>query len=346
MVIQVHGFDWDIYAEQVMPAFGQCFLENDERTLLALFEKTRCSYEEQFLPDPMQRLRVWPRAYTFIQTLPRGPYSRREYQKLCLAAHYTAMSDRYLFRHPPQLYQHSNALRSVWGAIVEAFCLPWSNTSPPTERADLIFSTADVDLPLRLVASGEPVSRGELAFLLTEAGLPDLAQEVEAQDTPIDYQTDASDGEIAEEFTPVPPDESDSETVIAAQGVLIGDTANLLRLRGWLANTSIRALALFEFLVCGRRTMPFGFEPGEPFGAFAGYLTPDEVWQLSASLEGVVPPEQAAAEEDYLNFRYQHYGIPPDFRLIDEVLPSYVADFLSAVRKAAAQRLGLISSME
>jgi hypothetical protein len=393
MIVEIHGFDWEIYVEQVMPAFAQLLLENDERSLLALFEKTRCAYEEQFLPDPMQRLRVWPRAHAFIQTLPRGPYSRREYQKLCSPVQFTALSDRYLYRHPPQLYQHSNALRSVWGAIIETYCLPWTASEQPARNAGHIEQAGYLDLTTHeergepafadqqraaphLVTSGESISPGELASLLANAGLPDLAREVEsqpAQPGPVKYptwETSENEGSEAqaqpakaedvgeagqaavpntpmfEELLPMLPNELEEETVIAAQGVFIGQASNLLHLRGWLARISVRAMALFEYLACGRRSMPFGYEAGEPFGAFAGYLTPDEVWQLAACLENVVPPDQDDAQEDYLNFRYQHYGIPPAFRLIDEVLPAHAADFLYAVRKASAQGLGLISSME
>ena len=92
--------------------------------------------------------------------------------------------------------------------------------------------------------------------------------------------------------------------------------------------------------------MPFGYEAGEPFGAFAGYLTPDEVWQLAISLDGTIPPDHREAEEDYLNFRYQQVGIPAAFRLVDEVLPTHSAAFLHAIEKASSQGLGLISSIE
>lgn len=382
MVVQLHGFDWDIYSEQVMPAFAQWFLESSELALLTLFEKTRCAYEEQFLPDPMQRLRVWPRARAFMQTLPRGPYSRREYQKLCNPLQYTALSDRYLYRHTPQLYQHSNALRSIWGAIVESFCLPWSS-SKASKQSDAPGELPHTDASPLLVTSGEPISHGELASLLSEAGLPDLAREVESQAAQSIQAAQtiqatieiveirewegigkASDGvEInekdgnqiiparietsgLEQLIPALPDDFGEEAVIAAEGIFIGQAPNLLHLRGWLSSISIRAMGLFEYLACGRRSMPFGFETGEPFGAFAGYLTPDEVWQLAACLEGVIPPDQEVAEEDYLNYRYQHYGIPPAFRLIDEVLPVHAADLLFAIHKASAQGLGLISSIE
>lgn len=365
-----------------MPAFAQWFLEGSELALLTLFEKTRCAYEEQFLPDPMQRLRVWPRARAFMQTLPRGPYSRREYQKLCNPLQYTALSDRYLYRHTPQLYQHSNALRSIWGAIVESFCLPWSS-SKASKQSDAPGELPHTDASPLLVTSGEPISHGELASLLTEAGLPDLAREVESQAAQSIQAAQtiqatieiveirewegigkASDGvEInerdgnqiiparietsgLEQLIPALPDDFGEEAVIAAEGIFIGQAPNLLHLRGWLSSISIRAMGLFEYLACGRRSMPFGFETGEPFGAFAGYLTPDEVWQLAACLEGIIPPDQEVAEEDYLNYRYQHYGIPPAFRLIDEVLPVHAADLLFAIHKASAQGLGLISSIE
>src|SRR5579863_156603 len=128
MVVQLHGFDWVVYSERVMPAFEQWLIEGDETAVQQLFEQTRCAHEERFLPETVQRLRVWPRARAFAQTLPRGPYSRREYHKLCSAEHFTALSDRYLYKHAPQLYQQSDALRSVWGAIVETYCLPWAKS--------------------------------------------------------------------------------------------------------------------------------------------------------------------------------------------------------------------------
>lgn len=381
MVVQVHGFDWETYAERVMPAFGQWLLDGNEQDVRKLYEQTRCAYEEQFLPEAMQRLRVWPRAQAFLQTLPRGPYSRREYQKLCSAQQYIALSDRYLYKHAPQFYQHSNALRSIWGAIIESFCLPWTSNPSTSRQAQQSFtgsahdSEAQAQTQAHTASPVEGVARGEIISLLVEAGLDDLAREVESS-TGIepyawnaDQRRDAEPGEHEEHeeheesreslehttyeaeeashATELPPaDELDAEIVVVSDGVLIGQPSNLLHLRGWLAGISVRAMALFEYLACGRRLMPFGFEPGEPYGAFCGYLTPDEVWQLAASLESVIPPDQDAAEEDFLNFRYQSYGIPPAFRLIDEVLPRYAADLLFAIRKASEQGIGLIASME
>lgn len=381
MLIQVHGFNWEMYAERVMPAFGQWLLEGDIRAVQELYEQTRCAYEEQYLPETLQRLRVWPRALAFLQTLPHGPYSRREYQKLCSAQQYTALSDRYLYKHPPQLYQHSNALRSIWGAILESFCLPWGNPTLPTlpemqHGLLLPAGSANYEGEALLEKSADAVTQGEVASLLSEAGLIDLAKEIEMLVIPSEQLTLTSGEPVREQkprnkrvqrktelpgtlLEPMEPmehtaaaasneqdAEPDEETVVAAQGIELGQSSNLLQLRGWLANHSVRAMALFEFLACSRRNMPFGFEAGEPFGAFCGYLTPDEVWQLASCLEGILPPDKEASEEDYLNYRYQHYGIPPAFRLIDEVLPGHAADFLYAVRKAAQQGLGLIASIE
>jgi hypothetical protein len=368
MVVQVYGFEWDFYAERVMPAFGRWLLDGHERAVQELYEQTRCAYEEQFLPQAMQRLRAWPRALAFLQTLPRGPYSRREYQKLCSAQQYTALSDRYLYKHAPQLYQHSNALRSIWGAIIESFCLPWTPGSSGSSGS--IGATRQAQQSLsesaphaKASAALEGVARGEIISLLVEAGLSELARDVETSesieryewdaDLPLDDLPDERQEDAVREanfesssHAVEARDESDAEIIVAAQGILIGQPSNLLHLRGWLATISVRAMALFEYLACGRRLMPFGFEAGEPFGAFCGYLTPEEVWQLAACLEDIIPPEQQAAEDDFLNFRYESYGIPPTFRLIDEVLPRNAADLLFAIRKASKEGLGLIASME
>jgi hypothetical protein len=359
MAVQVHGFNWTVYTEKVMPAFEQWLIEGDEIAALQLFEQTRCAYEERFLPDPMQRLRVWTRARAFAQTLPRGPYSRREYLKLCSAEQFTALSDRYLYKHAPQLYQRSDALRSVWGAIVETFCLPWQESQDMEEEASKDADDAEL-------SPEDRITRSELLSLLQEAGLNELAQEIEEPSRHVEHfawETSEKDRSEAKEAgnvadtrpggeltnTPASVDldvSEEVETIVAAQGIRIGHQLNLLHLRGWLARISVRAMALFEYLACGRRAMPFGFEAGEPFGAFSGYLTPDEVWQLAICLDGVTPPDQKDAEEDYLNFRYQQVGIPAAFRLVDEVLPTHTATLLHAIEKAVSQGLGLITSIE
>ena len=150
-----------------------------------------------------------------------------------------------------------------------------------------------------------------------------------------DAQQHLEEEEDLEEYTrPVPG------------GVALGSHPNVLQLRGWLAGISVRALALFEYLACGRRRMPFGYESSEPYGVFIGYLTPDEVWRLGTTLRGVTNPDQAEADADYLRFRYQHPGVPESYRLIDEVLPSHATEFHRALDSAAAQGLGLICSIE
>ncbi|HEU5378103.1 MAG TPA: hypothetical protein VFV38_21990 [Ktedonobacteraceae bacterium] len=370
MVVQVHGFNWETYAEHIMPAFEQWLIQRDESAIYKLFKETRCAREEIFIPAPLQRARIWPRAKAFAATLPLGPYSRREYQKLCSAEHFTLLSDRYMYKHAPQLYQTPEPIRTVWGALIETYCLPWSREEQ-AQHGPQQQSAGEEELPS---FSATQVERSEVLALLHEAGLSDLAREMSeqgqfaferlrqeesraepetqplsAERTPwrtgeIDFTyhkdlsggllDEESDGEIEEYTQPMPG------------GVLIGSHPNTLQLRGWLASISVRALALFEYLACGRRSMPFGYEPSEPYGVFIGYLTPDEVWRLGTCLRGIRDPEQAEAEADYLRFRYQHPGLPETARLIDEILPSYAADFHQAVDMAAAQGLGLICSIE
>lgn len=347
MVVHVHGFDWLIYAEHVMPAFASWFIDGDESAVYQLFEQTRCMREEQFLPDPMQRLRVWPRAQAFIKTLPHGPQSRREYSKLCSAEHFTALSDRYIrpiYNHgyTPQLYTNSDAIRSIWGAIVEEYCLPWDDNPlghflPPHEERQ-----ESEALP------AEQVVRSELVSLLQAAGLGELAKEVGEQAAPVErFDWEPAKARSQKEGVNELHLEEDLENLtLMPKGISIGRHPNTLPLRGWLAGISIRAMVLFEYLACGRRAMPFGFEAGEPFGVYIGYLTPDEVWQLALCLQDVKPPTLAEAEEDYLDFRLQYAGAPHAFRLVDEVLPAHAAEFLKAVRLAAFQGLGLIASVE
>ena len=355
MVVQLHALNWDVYAERVMPAFEDWLIEGDETGAQQLFEQTRCAFEERFLPETVQRLRVWPRARAFAQTLPRGPYSRREYHKLCSAEHFTALSDRYLYKHAPQLYQQSDALRSVWGAIVETLCLPWGTHSPPAQQPA---GVAPTQVPAQQQHTEEDmVERSELVSFLQKAGFGELAQEMSAQPAGAEHLEAvpivaeeavvlADTAQLAPE-TPAPGDDGEEmEIIVAARGMLIGNSPNLLHMRGWLAGISVRAMALFEFLACGRRSMPFGFEAGEPFGAFVGYLTPDEVALLATCLEGVIAPDQLEAEEDHITFRYQHLGLPPALRLVDEVLPTHATGLLEAIQQASKQDYGLICSVE
>ncbi len=358
MAVQLHAFNWEVYAERVMPAFEEWLIEGDESAAQQLFEQTRCALEERFLPETVQRLRVWPRARAFAKTLPRGPYSRREYHKLCSAEHFTALSDRYLYRHAPQLYQQSDALRSVWGAIVESFCLPWAQSAQPATNISAAQGKAETTTPEQH-AEEETLAHSEVISFLQMAGLHDLAQSYSAQLAELETLTPTPVAPVEAENPAAPAGneqtaaetetadaEEEDEVIVAARGITIGDAPNLLHMRGWLAGISVRAMALFEFLACGRRCMPFGFEAGEPFGAFAGYLTPSEVALLATSLEGVLAPDDHEAEEDHITYRYQHYALPASFRLVDEVLPTHAGGLLEAIQRAASEGYGLICSVE
>jgi hypothetical protein len=379
-MIQVHGFDWTAYAEHIMPAFEQWLVQRDEKAIFRLFRETRCAREEAFMPAALQRARIWPRARLFAETLPRGPYSKREYQKLCSAEHFTAVSDSYMYRHAPQLYQNPEPIRAVWGALIETYCLPWSEDeyrqaglgSQGQSLANEDEDESEEEAVQTL--AGAQVERSEVLSLLREAGLGELAHEISEQSTRLSegFPGEAEEGgpdtqplgsgrlpwaedeinfscleELPEDLLAEDEEEDVEEyTRPMPGGIALGAHPNVLQLRGWLAGISVRTLALFEYLACGRRRMPFGYEPSEPYGVFIGYLTPDEVWRLGTSLRGISDPDQAEAEADYLRFRYQHPGVPESYRLIDEVLPSHATEFHRALDSAAAQGLGLICSIE
>ena len=348
MSVQVYCFDWAVYAKRIMPAFARWLIEGDEQAIYQLFAKTRCAQEEQFLPDPMQPLRLWPRAKAFVDAIPRGPHSRKEYAKLCSAEQYTLLSDHYLHHYTPHLYQNSPALRAVWGALIETYCLPWF----PEIDAEEAFVGLAYDS-----AIDQEAVRGELISLLQSAGLPELALEVSEQVTGVErfeWEPTAEDGDEDTEVAIVENAMGDDydlyadeeEEMSKPKGVMIGRHPNTLHLRGWLAGYSVRSMALFEFLTLGRRRMPFGYEPGEPFGGYSGYLTADEVWQLASSLTEAKPPSQAEAEEDYKRFCQQSTESAEANRLPDEVQPAYATDFLKVVRRAALYNVGLICSVE
>lgn len=371
MVLQVHGFDWVVYAEHVMPAFEQWLVQRDESAVYRLFKETRCAREEAFVPPALQRARIWPRAKAFADTLPLGPYSRREYQKICSAEHFTALSDRYMHRHAPQLYQNPEPIRAVWGALIETYCLPWSRDEYREPGSpDAALEVGEGGGPM---LSGAQVERSEVLSLLREAGLGELACEVNEQARLSGERVREPAGGADPETQPLvgghvasrsardidlaverperdllsdEEDDMEEYTRPMPGGVMLGAHPNALQLRGWLASVSVRALALFEYLAGGRRSMPFGYEPSEPYGVFIGYLTPDEVWRLGMCLRDAQDPDQNEAEADYLRFRYQHPGVPESYRLIDEILPSCAAEFHQAIDTAAAQGLGLICSME
>src|SRR5579875_3764103 len=411
MIVFLHGFDWATYTDVVMPAFARWLLERDESAVAALFEQTRCAQEEAFLPAPMQRLRSWVRARIFVQKLPRGLNSLQEYEQLCSPEAFTLLSDRYLYLHPPQLYQQNDAVRTISGAIFPLSTIYLSDENE-TNNTD---------------EQGERVLeiRSELLSLLRTAGLDDLANQIdesishiehihletgsattfdspgsggevdgEGNEAPRTGELDTSDarsqadefdespqtgdleafsrtealGELAvpaideidleEQFTMFLDDgteaaengedgEDDLVFTTRLGGVEIGGASDLLQLRGWLAGTSLRAMALFEYLACGRRCMPFGYVIGEPYN-YAGYLTPEEVQQLAACLCNVLPPARKAVAQDQQRFRQQQH-LPPTsehFRLTDEVLPVYAGEFLQALHSAASENLGLICGIE
>jgi hypothetical protein len=286
--MQLYGFDWSLYRDRIMPAFARWLLENDARAVQALYEGTRLAYEEAFVPAVMEGARTWPRALAFVESLPRGPHSLHEYRLLCSAEEFTALSDRYLYRHIPHLCRPSEALATLWSALVETYCLRTEQEEPEADTACV----------------------GETYF---EIGV-----------------TFQESRQLA--------------------GITLGRHPNVLRLRGWLASISPRALALFEYLACGRRGLPFHHAAaGEPHAMpgshYSGYLTPTEVSSLAICLEKARPPSAAeAAHDDRLFRRRRAAGL--EERLIDEVLPLHAEDFLRTVRRSAARQLGLICARE
>ncbi|WP_151757053.1 hypothetical protein [Dictyobacter vulcani] len=136
----------------------------------------------------------------------------------------------------------------------------------------------------------------------------------------------------------------DADDCSETSGIEIGSHPATLHLRGWLAGISVRAMALFELLACGRRRMPFGYRPGEPYEDYIGYLTPDETRQLASCLEHAQPPDPARARQDYALFRLQQRSVQ-NARTIDEVLPEHAASFLQIVQQATQYDLGLLCSI-
>ncbi len=136
MIVRVHGFSWLAYGQQVMPALACWLLSQDEHLIYQLYQQTRCAREEQCMPPPLRSLSTWSRALSFVQQLPLNAHARSEYEHLCSPERFTTTSDRYVYRHPPQLIQSSEALRTLWGALIETYCLPWplaeTNADEPT----------------------------------------------------------------------------------------------------------------------------------------------------------------------------------------------------------------------
>ena len=347
MFVRIHGFDWMTYSERVMPAFASWLVTGDENAVHQLYQETRSARGEQYVPDAVKHLCIWPRAQAFVKQLPRGPQALHEYQNLCAADLFTALSDRYIRQYPPRLYQDSEALRSVWGAIVEQFCLPWFHlsSSQPEELApplEEILKPAEDELE---------TDQSELISLLQSAGLDDLAHKVSEQHSKKSPAPSEEPGlsiqDIAalDETALLNEETADDDTGGGPRGIILGRQPAALHMRGWLAGISIRTMVLFEFLACGRRTMPFGYHAGEPFEGYIGYLTPDEIWQMALLLADVEPPDPLQAQEDARNFHDQLSIEWDEFRLIDEILPAHAVELLEAIHNAAHQGLGLICSI-
>jgi hypothetical protein len=370
MDIYISGFDWTVYREEVMPAFERWFVEGDDKDIYRLFATTRCALEEQYLPVQMQSVRTWVRAKAFVDKLPRGPHSRKEYAKLCSAQAFTAFSDRFVHPYTPHLYQNSEAIRTMWGAIVEEMCLPWLHDENKSD-ATVYALTSDMDIDEQ-----EQPMQHEVAALLKHVGLDDIARDItelagedelatniltnispltsrsSVADTPDNTKVEAanSDAEPEEMLKRDPYTDEDGEEITLLRGIALGQQPNTLCLRGWLADIDVRAMALFEYLACERRRMPFGSDANAPYGTYCGYLTPNETRQLASALRGVKPCSQTLADADYARFCQEQIALATTYEesghLIDELLPSHSREFLDAVRRAALQGLGLMCSIE
>jgi hypothetical protein len=316
---RVYGFDWEAYISLVMPAFARWLIDGNETVIHQLYQQTRCALEEQFIPSAMQLSYTWLRAKTFVQQLPRGSHTNKEYQLLCSAEQFTKLSDNYMYHHPPQLYQNSDAIRAVWGAIVEKHCQ--LQFVPPEAKPSQ--------------ETGWPISTKQMEPLQRSTSFCVSADEASE---PILEQNSAA------ETIQVVPDIEDMDTEY--RGVEIGRHPTTLHLRGWLATRSVRAMALFELLACGRRSMPFGYRASEPYEAYIGYLTSDEVLRLADCLQDEQPPDHATAEADYARFRQEQSQQMKEFRMIDEVLPAHADSLMEVVHMAAQYGSGLLCAVE
>ena len=347
MFVRIHGFDWMTYSERVMPAFASWLVSGDESAVQQLYQETRSARGEQYVPDAVKHLCIWPRAQVFVKQLPRGPQALHEYQNLCAADLFTALSDRYIRQYPPRLYQDSEALRSVWGAIVEQFCLPWFHLSSPQPEE----ASPPLEEALKPAEDELETDQSELISLLQSAGLDDLAHKVSEQHSKKSPDTgevpvlSIQDIAALDELAFLNEEAVDDDTGGGPPGIILGRQPATLHIRGWLAGISVRTMVLFEFLACGRRHMPFGYHAGEPFEGYIGYLTPDEIWQMALLLADVEPPDPLKAQEDARNFHDQLSIEWDEFRLVDEILPGHAIELLEAIHNAAHQGLGLICSI-
>lgn len=323
MTIQLHGFNWETYSGGVMPAFMEWLVEDNAAAVQQLYQKTRCAHEEALMPPAMRPIQTWTRAQSFIKQLPRGPYASSEYRKLCSAEQFTVLSDRYVYRHQPRLYRDDEALRAVWGAITEEYCLsrlPLAHEDQQNEQPD--------------ATSKLPTEPGKLRCITDPKG---LVQEALQADAWREEEEDERKMSLMLE---------EASRNIGPAGIVLGRHPATLYLRGWLTGISIRAMALFELLACGRRAMPFGYQACEPFESYIGYLTPGEVWQLALCLHNVHPPIESEEEERYRVLRQQLATQPETFRMPDEMPPAHADALLKAVRAAASNGWGLICDVQ
>jgi len=328
MLAFVYGFDWEAYTDNIMPAFTRWLIHGDEKTIYQLYERTRCAREEQFTPMAIRHLLTWPRAQAFVQQLPQGTYMRHEYQLICDSLSFTMVSDIYVHRHPPRLHQNSDALRAIWGALVEQYCQPWlSLPDDITPTGSSSFSSSHYEQFLTTHDTGQH----DIISLLRSAGFGTLAREIGTQSLIPDLAEEDHCDTV-----------SDSEP---PSGVILGHHPATLHLRGWLATLSVRAMALFEFLACGRRSMPFGYRSGEPYEDYIGYLTPGEVQQLALCLQNVDAPKTLYSAQGNPHAFMTTNENSPDSCLIDEIIPAHADAFLRVVRAAAQYNLGLTCRM-
>lgn len=325
MRVSIHGFDWRVYSEHVMPAFARWLVENDDRSLYKLYTHTRQFHEDAHLPAVMHAARTWPRGQAFVRTLPRGPLALQEYQLLCTPAQFTPFSDSYVYHHPPQLSPQSNALRSIWGTLVETYCQSPSQPATPSQ------SPKSVPLSFADELITEPPS--PLLSLFAEAGLHELAEGIAQSATTILSKDDVA---MAEDIDPM------EETL----SITLGTHPASLHMRGWLATHSVRAMVLFELLACGRRALPFGTQAGEPFENYSGYLTPSEVHQLAAVLASLPAPDPSFIEADHTYFRQHQDKHTEAIGLVDELLPMHADAFLQLVQSCANYQLGLLCTFD
>lgn len=294
-MMRIFGFNWEVYTQTVMPAFACWLTERDEESIQQLYQQTRSAREERVLPAALRQLRSYARARTTVLQLPQTTHAGQEYRSLCSAEQFTAQSDRYSNLHCPQLLsQNLGALRVVWGALVEEYCisqLALSNDDSPASRNDPSIEPIQDDDTLRFDNGADEID--------------------------------------------------DMSRYAGPAGVELGRHPSFLSLRGWLATISVRAMALFELLACGRRQVPFGYSRHEPFETFIGYLTPLEVEYLARCLHNVQLSDLQLIEH-CSSFETEQADAPEHLNLPDEVPPVYARDFTRAVRAAASQGLGLL----